>query len=238
MNIPSLAGALALSITLPALASNLNLSVQSGGVNAITVKPGAAVSYAVVGVLDDAENEGLAMFAFDLKLDAHAIKRADPPATQPMLNFAIPLGINNPHGFGGTPKDGKLLQIGGAQNTIKNTFAPYPSGTVITGVAKPGQPVTLITGKLTAPLVNGVYHLDASALVANVIKKGANGNPFWVVESTGAGTITNLTITVKGARAAQPKLEGVKAEQFASPLPRLVAVGTGQTSSSSTVDSY
>src|SRR5262245_13007435 len=160
-----LACALLGAIAAAAPASNLNVGVLSGGQTTITVSPGATVNYAVLGLLSDKQNEGLAMFAFDLAFDGRPIRPANPPTTQPMLNFAIPLGLNNPAGFGGTVKDGKLVQIGGAQNTIKNTFAPYPSGNVITGIAR-DVPMVLVTGSLAAPYKNGTYHLTLSSVTA------------------------------------------------------------------------
>ena len=68
--------------------------------------------------------------------------KAATPTTNPIMNFARPAGINNPAGFGGTPSAGRLLQVGGAQNTMNSSFAPYPIGTVITGVGLPAQPAT------------------------------------------------------------------------------------------------
>jgi hypothetical protein len=185
-------------------ARNLSLNVHSGGQNIITVAPGATVDYAVTGLLSDNENEGLAMFAFDLSFDGRPLKQADAPTKQPMLNFAIPRGMNNPAGFGGTVKNGALVQVGGAQNTINNTFAPYPNGSVITGVAK-NTPVVLVTGQLRAPYRNGTYHLKLSSLTANVIKKGETGVPFWRVDPVEAGKIVDLTIVVKGYREAKQK---------------------------------
>ena len=47
----------------------------------------------------------------------------------------MPAGVNNPQGFGGVPGPGGLLQVGGGQNTLNNSFGPYPVGAVTTGVA-------------------------------------------------------------------------------------------------------
>jgi hypothetical protein len=183
----------------PAHATNLNLRLESGGSNSITVAPGTPVPWAAIGQLSDDANEGLALFSFDLTWSGGPLSPAAAPTTNPMLNFARPAGVNNPGGFGGTPSAGKLLQVGGAQNTINSSFAPYPIGTVITGVASPGQPVTLATGQLTAPAQAGTYSLSASNLLANVIREGETGASFWRVEKANPGIMTFLIVQVTTA---------------------------------------
>lgn len=180
----------------PAFAANLNLRLQSGGISFVTVAPGAVVPWTLVGELSDNANEGLALFSVDLSWSGGVLSPAAAPASSPMLNFARPAGVNNPAGFGGTPSAGKLVQVGGAQNTIASSFAPYPIGTVITGVAWPGQPVGLATGQLTAPSQPGTYSLSASNLVANVIRQGETGTPFWHVDKAGPGNMTFLIVQV------------------------------------------
>lgn len=179
-----------------ALATNLDLRLQSGGSSSVSVAPGAVVSWAAVGELSDAANEGLALFSFDLAFSGGALSPALAPSANPMLSFARPAGLDNPAGFGGTPASGQLRQVGGAQNTINSSFAPYPIGTVITDVAAPGQPVTLATGQLTAPTQPGTYTLSASNVLANVIRQGETGNPFWRVERANPGTVTSLVVQV------------------------------------------
>ena len=180
-----------------AAASDLNVSVESGGQNAITVSPGAQVAYDVVAELSDAANEGLALVRFDLAFDGGDLPQASTPGGAPMSNFVSPVGLSNPAGYGGTVIGGDLIQVGGAQNTIKNSFAPQPTGAVITGVAQPGFPATVVSGTLAAPDQVGTYTLALSELGANVIVQGDTGDPFWRCEAAGAGTLTNLTITVE-----------------------------------------
>lgn len=182
-----------------ALATNLNLGLRSGGSSAITVAPGAVVTWTAVGELSDSATEGLALFAFDLAWTGGPLSPASAPSSNPMLNFARPAGLDNPAGFGGTPAAGQLRQVGGAQNTINSSFAPYPIGTVITGVAAPGQPAALATGQLIAPLVPGTYTLSASNLLANVIRQGETGDPFWRVDKAGVGTVTSLVVQVSSS---------------------------------------
>ncbi|MGK0216689.1 MAG: hypothetical protein ACI9HE_000161 [Planctomycetota bacterium] len=184
------------ALAVSASASDLNLTVSSNGQSVISVSAGDMIPYAVVGELSDAGTQGLAMFAFDLAFDGGALNQANAPVSGEMLNFASPLGINNPAGFGGTAVMGDLLQIGGAQNTINNTFAPIPSGMVSLGVALPGAGETLITGSLVAPAVSGTYTLAVSNLMANGIESGTNGIPFWNVVGVEEGNVTQLTINV------------------------------------------
>lgn len=188
-------------------ASDLNVSVQraSDGASAISVSPGEVVNYQVTGMLSDDVNEGLALVGFDLVFDGGDLAQADTPVgalscVNPMVAFVKPEGITNPAGYGGTIIGGNLVQVGGGQNTIRNPIgnADFPIGDVQTGVAQPagcGMAV-LATGSLTAPAVDGVYHLNLQQLFANVIVDGDDGLPFWVTEAAGVGSISNLEITV------------------------------------------
>lgn len=180
-----------------ARATDLNLRVESYGKHLYKAFPGEVVRYHVTGLLSDGASQGLAMYAFDLEFEGGALPQADAPTASPMTNFASPLGLNNPAGFGGTQIDMRLVQVGGAQNTIRNQFAPQPTGTVITGVAQPGERALLATGTLTAPLVPGDYFLAVENVVANVIRAGETGDPFWRVDPAGRGVGSPLTIRVE-----------------------------------------
>jgi hypothetical protein len=114
-----------------------------------------------------------------------------------MKNFASPLGLNNPAGYGGTLVGGTLVQVGGAQNTINNVFAAKPTGSVLTDVAQNGSQVVLATGTLTAPTQCGTYTLTINNVMANVIRAGETGNPFWAVDPAGVGDKLSLTVTVQ-----------------------------------------
>lgn len=188
-------------LTPVATATDINLSIQSAGSNAITVAPGGQVSYQVVAELSDAANEGLGLLSLDLSFEGGALSPANSPAGAPMNNFDRPLGMTNPIGFGGTPSAGKLLQVGGAQNTWNNTFAPVPMGTVITNIAKPGNALVVVSGTLNAPMKVGDFKLTAENILANVISQGQTGMPFWKVEAAGVGSVTELTVTVSAISA-------------------------------------
>jgi hypothetical protein len=185
-----------------AMAADLNISVEAlGGGNAIEVEPGALVEYQIVGELSDMDHQGLALFSLDLEFDGGALPQADAPTAAPMTNFDRNLGITNPAGYGGTDVGGILRQIGGGQNTINNPGPPdYPefpvAETIILNVATQGSPEVLATGSFTAPMTEGTYNLMASDVVANVVKTGETGDPFWAVEAATPGMITNLVITV------------------------------------------
>jgi hypothetical protein len=180
----------------PALATGLNLSLQSGGSNTVTVLPGTLVTYNVVGVLSDSASDGLAAFSLDLSFTGGALPKADEPVAAPMTSFDRPAGLTNPAGFGGTVAGSNVVQVGGAQNTIANVFAPYPNGNVVVDVAQQGQALPLVIGQLTAPIIPGTYILTASNVAANVIRQGSNGIPFWQVDKTTPGTVTPLTVVV------------------------------------------
>lgn len=187
-----------------AIASQLDLEVRSAGSSSIVVGPGDSVSWQVVGELSDANNLGLALFLCDVHFDGGDLAPASVPTAPPMNAFAPPLGMSNPAGFGGTLSDGDLIQAGGAMNTIKNTFAAQPIGPVLTGVAAAGAPQVLMSGTLTAPIDPGTYALSLDHVLANVIRPGENGTPFWRVEPAGIGSVTDLVIEVQALSANVP----------------------------------
>jgi hypothetical protein len=199
-------GLVALTVAAPLLsAASLNLRVESGGQTSVNVAPGATVPYTVVGELSDAQNQGLAQFSLDLAFSGGALTPAAAPTTAPMTSFAVPAGLNNPQGFGGTLRAGRLVQVGGAQNTINNALGSYPTGSVATGVALPGAPVALVSGQLTAPSQPGDYTLSVTRAGANVIQLGASGVPVWKVERAPAGALVPLVVHVQAPLAERAK---------------------------------
>lgn len=198
---------IALLCAAPAAGSDLTLRLSSlTGSEIIVASPGETLQYQVTGELTDANNQGLAFFAFDLGFQGGPLPQADAPTTAAMLNFATPLGLNNPAGFGGTQDGNGLVQIGGAQNTINQTFAAAPTGLVMTGIAAPGSPEVLVTGSFTAPSQAGTYQFILLNGHANVISAGATPNPFWRVEKAGiaGGSLGYHEMTVEVVDCAPP----------------------------------
>lgn len=198
----------------PALASTLNISVKSGGSNTVFVAPGAVVNFTVEGVLSDNLNEGLALVGFDLHftggaLPANAVvtPTGSVSCANPMPAFVKPEGITNPAGYGGTLISGDLVQVGGCQNTIKNSVdnpscapncAPFPIGTPILGVAQPAVCGTAViaAGSFTAPISGGSYQLQVLNGFANVIKDGeVLSNTFLATEAATVNVVANLTLS-------------------------------------------
>jgi len=179
----------------PATAT-LRLEVRAGSTT-VWIAPGSLLRYQVTGELTNKNNQGLAMACFDLAFDGGALPPADLPDHAPMTNFASDLGLSNPAGFGGTPSGGDLLQIGGAQNSINNTFAPRPSGSVITGVGERGLHEVLVAGSFVAPNTPGTYNLTLSEPHANVFTKKTTGVPFWEVQGVENTATRNLVIHVQ-----------------------------------------
>ncbi len=241
-----------------AYATNLDTSVECSGAgtpNAITTGPGCTVNYVVMGMLDDAVNEGLALVGFDLEVvepdgsgsppQALVLPPATSPSSGVMLSFVKPSGLTNPDGYGGTQSSGKLLQCGGGQNTIMNgqlaclsntdcptnstctanlcsAVAPYPVGTVTTGIAKT-QAEVLLSGSFTAPALDGTYELRLTNLFGNAVKMGETGVPFWATELLGTGVVTNLTVVVSSASACTSC-----GASIASSNPPINAIDAGQ----------
>jgi len=207
MTLRIIVGAALLTALAPAqVPVQLGLSITSGGAGSISASPGTVIPYAVVGTLSSAANEGLAMFAFDLVFDGGPLSPASAPTAAPMNHFARPLGFTNPAGFGGTPTGGVLVQVGGAMNTIASTFAPYPNGPVIPGIAKPATPQVLVTGSLTVPNRVGSFTLQATNVFANVIRQGETGFPFWKVDAAIGGLATPLVVNVVALTRDVPTL--------------------------------
>lgn len=193
----------------PVFGASVNLTVTSGGSDSVVVAPGAAVGYDVTAVLSDTNNEGLAGILFNLSFTGGAMSPASEPVANPMLNFDRPAGLTNPAGFGGTLVGDDLIQVGGAQNTIKNTIATAaaPIGTVIPDVGH--SPVIIVSGSITAPMTEGIYTLAASGLMATVIVQGETGTgEFWAVEAAAAGSVGDLTVVVAGTTPITGQGEG------------------------------
>ncbi|MCB9915366.1 MAG: hypothetical protein H6828_09475 [Planctomycetes bacterium] len=180
-----------------ALATDVNLVIKSSGATVVPAAVGQTLDYEVWVELSDAANAGLALCCFDLAFDGGALAQADAASGAAQLNFATPLGLCNPAGYGGTPHLGALLQVGGAQNTIKNVFASSPTGTVMPGLAQPGASLLFATGSVTMPANAGTFHLTPSNLIANVIRQGETGTgSFWAVDAAQPGVLGGLTIVV------------------------------------------
>lgn len=199
------------AIAAPAMASTLNLTVKSGASSSVNVSPSGTVNFTIEGVLNDNLNEGLALVGFDLSFTGGALpaNAVVTPVANPMKAFVKPDGITNPAGFGGTLIGGNLVQVGGGQNTIKNSVdnpacapncAPFPVGTPILGVAKPAVTGTVViaSGSFTAPAAQGSYQLQILNGFANVIKAGETlGNAFLATEAAGVNVVSNLTVNVQ-----------------------------------------
>lgn len=195
-------------------ATDLNVRVRaSNGSPTVVVSPGSTVPYGIVGELSDNASGGLAMFALDLSFSGGPLLPASTPTLAPMNRFASPLGFTNPAGYGGTRSAGALLQIGGAQNTIRNTIAAVPNGSVLVDVAQLGSPVTLAGGSLTAPYQVGTFTLSASNVQANVLRAGQSGLPFWTVDPANSGIPSSLQVTVQAMRLSQPVVSATSGQR-------------------------
>lgn len=199
-----------------AQASDLNLRTLSPSGAVARVAPGATVPFSIEGELSDSASAGLGLFTFDLAFTGGPLIPLGAPTTAPMNNFAAPKGFVNPAGFGGTLQGGILRQVGGGQNTIKNTIAATPNGTVILNVAQAGSPVSLAGGTLNAPYLVGSYSLAPSNVLATTIQAGQGANPpFWKVDHAGQGAITPLTVIVQAVRPTSSTVRPALNEQVA-----------------------
>ncbi|MBK7642565.1 MAG: hypothetical protein IPJ19_05870 [Planctomycetes bacterium] len=193
----------------PTANTDLALDLQGNlGVHTLQVGPGRVAHYQVVGTLSNASSDGLAYFSTNLSFSGGALPQATNPTSGTMASFAPPLGFSNPAGFGGTIVGGELVQVGGAQNTIRNTIAAAPLGNVVLGVAQPSAPQVLVSGDLAAPYVVGTYSLAAHGSRANVILPGQTGTPFYKVDKVG-NTSSNALVVEVHAILARPGVVSV-----------------------------
>jgi hypothetical protein len=181
-----------------AAATSIHLTISSGNASEILVEPGAVVPFVVSAEIDSAtDNGGLAGISFDLAYDGGDLSPVAVPTTPPMTAFVQPSGLNNPEGFGGKPLGDRLIQVGGAQNTIANdgTYGPFPIGKVVAGVAH--QPQIIATGSVTAPLANGSYALTARNVLASLlVSDEPEPEGFWRSRLAGSSNVTPLTIHI------------------------------------------
>ncbi len=204
-------GSPAAPLRAPTPPSLVHVTARSGGQSTVSVAPGANVPFEIAVELGGQPSQGLAGVTFDLRFDGGALTPLGAPATAVFNGFVSPSGLSNPAGFGGTAVAGELLQVGGAQNTIRNVFAPKPSGAVVDNIGNAG-PVALVSGSVVAPNTPGTYFLRIREPAASVILLGETGSPFWRAEAASPGVITHLRIDVGGCNVATycaPKTDSV-----------------------------
>ena len=204
-----------------AMAASVQVRVVTTG-NANAAPASASVPVFVQAQLDNGgapTSSGLALIGFNIDVTGSA---PDPDlcdtsgflllAPTGMANFdrlAHPgpgfsnWGLTNPSaspnlsGYSGTCNGaGKLLQLGGGQNTIGNTpgGAPYPIGAVVTGKGNGGW-VTIAEGDIDASsLAAGAWTVAVDTVFANTINTGQVSAPYAVTEAT-VGTLSSLTIS-------------------------------------------
>jgi len=78
-----------------AWATELNLSVKSGGSSEIVVLAGQVVPFEITAVLSDTDNGGLAAFSFDIEFDG-----GDVPPVAHHANVATFVARHHPSGVG------------------------------------------------------------------------------------------------------------------------------------------
>lgn len=183
------------------LSTQLHTRLRAGGARAY-VAPGARLHYDVQGTLSDKQTDGLAMFSLDLSFDGGPVASLRPPADGSMQEFVSPRGLCNPAGFGGTAIGSDQVQVGGAQNTISNSFAPTPTGNVVTGIAQRGSWQTLAAGTLQAPTTIGAYTLSLANVSATGLVPGNTGLSYSPVVNVPAASQRNLTVHVDACAPA------------------------------------
>jgi hypothetical protein len=164
------------------------LSDQNGQI----VHPGQEIPWAVRVHVVPGGSLGLSLIAVDLVQDATNPETLDlrpgSIGSDAMLVFDRPMGFANPgddpwgSGFGGTPVDDRLVQIGGAQNVFG--VAPECLGpeddvcmgqnvSVVTGIGQGAEGELVATGFVVAGAAPGRYRLRIGDVLANVLRRTA-----------------------------------------------------------------
>jgi hypothetical protein len=205
-----------------AMAATVDVRVVTDG-NA-NLAPGGGIVNVFVQTQLSAGSDGLALIGWNLTSSGSGTPAADLCDTSGFLLLAPALmanfdrlatgggsfsnfGLTNPSaspnlsGYSGTcDGTGGLLQLGGGQNTIGNTpgNAPYPIGTVDTGVGNSGY-VTIAEGFIdSAALTDGSWTICADTVFANELDSPAAGPPYAVSESTVGDISGCLVISAEG----------------------------------------
>jgi CxxC motif-containing protein (DUF1111 family) len=146
----------------PSQTADLQLTVTGDGqLSSVTVLPGAAFTWTVSAQLTAGDHDGLALLGFDLWFEGGTLEPAAPPTGDARL-LGGPRSFMNPAGFGGTPMGDRLLQVGGGQDTL------VPDD-IRAGLAAPGEPLIVTTGRAHAPATPGLYRLQVEHGFANVL---------------------------------------------------------------------
>ena len=190
-------------IATPAMGADLNVSIEQTSCRT-EVFP-LAFEFDIIGELSETDlNEGLAAVGFDLGLEFNGVAvdinsyTVTVSDTVDMAAFVKNVGLTNPAGYGGTAVGLKLVQIGGAQDTINNagSVATFPTGPVQTLVGH--TPVVLAHVAITLPTdpdPGQNYTFKVDQVFGNVIQDGETG-PVYKVEALGndPGVVAATTI--------------------------------------------
>lgn len=185
----------------------LALSLQAFGQTTLTLTAeqtacelaspsGVRATIEIWGELTGESSLGIAGFAFDLSAtkDSVAYDISGATVTAADSNFERPAGITNLAGFGGTASGLKLLQIGGAQNTISHTVT-FPNASSITtnlGESGPALLATIVVTVGNDVNTGAAYVVTLENIKANVIEAELTEG-----YSTKVGCIAQETISVE-----------------------------------------
>ena len=181
-----------------------------------TVAPGQDIICRIRTFASTGDNQGLALALVSLSQDPGNPERFTlPPGRAPavMEPFDRPLGFTNPDpddpwgsAYGGTPVDGDLVQIGGAQNTFG--IVPPCVGPAL-GVCQ-GQSTVVHTGRgqspggqllsairFPAPTTPGTYVLRLHDPVATVLESVVPGGASNVVHARTKINRGSISFTVQ-----------------------------------------
>ncbi len=168
----------------------LTLRLETNGRAVVRAAPGESLPFEVVGELEPSSSPGLASFRFDVTFDGGPLAPLE-PGDGALDSFRAPRGIGNPSGFGGTPRSGALVQVGGAQS---------PGVELIGGVAAHEEPSVLARGTLVAPEQTGTYRIELSDAHANAIRGPSGPDAKWSCVAV-AGVETHALVLHVGVDA-------------------------------------
>jgi uncharacterized protein (DUF2141 family) len=202
-------------ISTPATGTDLSISIRSK----CEEEPAEASRWytlEITGTLDSStDNEGLAGFCVDLTPALEEFEIVvlpgivdDNPLADALEYFDRPLGATNPPpangaiGLGATPVDNKLVQIGGATDTVDNegavgTFPTAGGKNIPLGVAHTQEVLATVIIKLPDhPGRGNNYTFSVENGFANVIREKETGPVYSVVEADVSFSTASVEMTV------------------------------------------
>ncbi len=163
-------------------------------------------TFEIHGELTGDASAGLAGFSLDLRATLGGVPYelteavVQPPSDNSMDWFALSPGVTNVAGYGGTLIAGKLVQIGGAQDTTGRSGQTSPVPVALNVAVGAPQVLARVTVELTqAPATGETYDFIVENFRGNVINPSQTGPIYAVTAMEPPSAATTASWTCVGA---------------------------------------